>query len=104
METSCENATVLAKLRPGDSIIFEFGRFLFAAAIDDTSRLEARDELLVTIYSASAAQFSDYLPTQLWLRGISRYFDGLRMRVVESDEHPAWASDAQNKAHLRIPA
>lgn len=104
METSCENATVLAKLRPGGSIIFEFGRFLFAATIDDTSRLETRDEMLITIYSASAAQFSDYLPTQLWLRGISHYLDGHRMRIVESDEHLAWASDTQNRAHLRIPA
>lgn len=91
METPRETATVLAHLRPGETIIFEFGRFFFAAVIDDTSRLEAKDELLVTIYSASAPQFADSLPTQLWLRGVSRYVDGRRMRLVDSDEHFAWA-------------
>jgi|DewCreStandDraft_4_1066084.scaffolds.fasta_scaffold04416_4 hypothetical protein len=103
METPRENARALPRLRPGESILFEFGRFLFAATIDDTSRLEAQDELLVTIYSASDAQFSDYLPTQLWLKGVSRYLNERRMLLVKSGEYFAWALDSQDKLHPRMP-
>lgn len=102
METPHENAKVLTGLRPTGSIIFQFGRFLFVAAIDDTSKLEAQDELLVTIYWASDVQFSDYLPTQLWLKGVSHYLYGRRMQSIMNGEHFALTPDAKSKARLRI--
>ena len=83
-----EESQIIADIWSGRLIAFEFGHFLFDAVVDDASRLKAEDELLVTIYAASAPEFSEHLPTQLRLTGISQYLTEHRMRLLTPGRRP----------------
>lgn len=103
METSCKNAAVLAKLRPGVRSSLNSGASSLLRP-SMTHRDWKQGMNCLSLFTRHPLRSFRTTSQRNCGSGISLYFDGRRMRLAESDERLAWASDAQNKTHLRIPS
>ena len=94
---------ISAEFHPGSAIVFEFADIWFIAVIEDVSRLDESDQMLLTIYEASDPSFSAHLPKRFWLRSVSQYVAQSRMRFPNTIERAELVhARRQHRARVRL--